>query len=153
MTERERKDEKMNETKLSTGCFLHCFPPLYILYLYCLAVYPLPPTVNALPQMRLIPALKTTPVWAEPAQSCTGRIVRESPIPLFPLPHALSNYWPHFCPVLLSFRSNSLQTKQSRPMWEQVSKRFIETNTKMVFFGPQSPFWSFFWKGEHWKLL
>lgn len=139
------------------------FLPLWILFLCCLAVYPFPPTVNAMPQTRLIPALKTTAVWAESAQPCTGRTVTESitakTIPLFPtipllnsaLPHVLSNYWSHFCPVLLSFRSNSLQTKQSRPVWEQVSKRFIETNTEMVLFGSQSPFWSFFWEGEHWR--
>lgn len=87
-----------------------------------------------MPQTRLIPALKTTAVQAEPSQPCPGRTVRESitakTIPLFPtipllnsaLPHVLSIYRSHFCPVLLSFRRNSLQTKQSRPVWEQVSK-------------------------------
>lgn len=97
-------------------------------------------------------------VWPE---SCTGKIVRESiaakTILLFPTvtPHCpmLSTITDHISALLLSFRSNFLQTKQSRPVWEQGSKRLIETNIEMVFFGPQSPFWSFFWKGEHWKLL
>lgn len=57
--------------------------------------------------------------------------------------HVLSNYWSHFWPVLLSFRSNSFQTKQCRPVWEQALKRFIEIITEMVLFGSLSPFWSF----------
>lgn len=89
--------------------------------------------------------------WACPAahrQDSAGKHHGENYSSLFPSNyihfltlHCLrfNSYWSHFCLVLLSFRSNSFQAKQSSSVQEQVPKRFAETNTEIVLLSPEVP--------------